>query len=77
MVNASMISGPTANVLACAPGGRPATFSRGMKERKHVSSDTWIRAGTSTIRMIHLQGSRFQLILVCSLNFFKLGFAPA
>ena len=70
LVNTSMILGPTANVLACAPQGRPATFSRGMKERKHVSSDTWTRAGTSTIRMIHLQESRFQLILVCKIFMF-------
>ena len=72
LVNASVISGPTASALECAPQGSTATFSRGMQGLKPVNWDTWIRGGTLTTRMIYRLESKFQLIPVCTLDFLRL-----
>ena len=72
LVNASVISGPTASALECAPQGSTATFSLGMQGLKPVNWDTWIRGGTLITRMIYRLESKFQLIPVCALDFLRL-----
>ena len=72
LVNASVISGPTASALECAPQGSTATFSRGMQGLKPVNWDTWIRGGTLITRMIYRLESKFQLIPVCAIDFLRM-----